>query len=312
MAIRLSGNAERGISGWSGHAAISDDGRLVVFQSAGTQLVAEADENGTLDDIYAFDTTSRVLRRVSVDSAGRQPREGSSFAPCLSGDGRYVAFTSTADLDGLRSPANTGARGVPVRRVSQVYVRDLQLGITTRVSVGSGGSTLNDRSYESAISRDGRFIAFVSEATDLTRGDRNRSPDVFVTDAQDRSTVLISRSARGGTANGPSGSPAISADGRVVVFQSSASDLVCSRRCPPALDDVNLLPDIFLFDRAADRMMAISGDPTGGWAEESVAPQLDAAGSVVVFTSRHPIDALDVRHDFDLFIRQRTGSGDGR
>jgi hypothetical protein len=172
--------------------------------------------------------------------------------------------------------------------------------------VGAGGSRLDGASHGPSISRDGRFVAFVSEATDLVRGDRNRSPDVFVADMQDRSTVLISRSARGGTGNGPSGSPAISADGRFVAFQSAASDLMCARRCPAAVEDVNLLPDVFLFDRAAQRMLPMSGDPAGGWAEESVAPQLDASGEIVVFTSRHPIDASDMRHDFDLFVRQRA------
>ena len=88
----------------------------------------------------------------------------------------------------------------------------------------------------------------------LVRRDDNRSADVFVRDLQDHSTTLVSRSAGGGSGNGASVSPAISADGRFVAFQSTASDLVCARRCAAATDDINLLPDVFLLDRVTNEM----------------------------------------------------------
>jgi len=124
----------------------------------------------------------------------------------------------------------------------------------------------------------------------------------------DGSIALVSRAAKGGTANGASGSPAISADGRFIAFQSDASDMICVRRCEPPLEDVNLLADVFRFDRATGHTDWISALPSGGWAEESEAPQLDASGEVVVFTSRHPIDEHDTRHDFDLFVRAPAAS----
>jgi TolB protein len=145
---------------------------------------------------------------------------------------------------------------------------------------------------------------FASEATNLVPGDRNRSADVFLRDLRTHSAVLISRSASGGAANGRSGNPVVSADGRFVAFQSQASDLICARRCPAAVEDINLLSDVFLFDRVTGLMIRISAGPAG-WAEESAAPQIDAAGDVIAFTSRHPIDAQDDRNDFDLFVRVR-------
>jgi len=291
-----------GADAWTADAAISENGRVVVFESMATNLVEGPDENDVARDIYSFDVATRVLRRVSVDSAGRQSASGSSFAPSVSADGRYVAFTSTANLDGATgSPAASlpGSR----QRFSQVYVRDTHLNVTRRVSVCPGGAAPNGRSWHPVISADGRYVAFVSEAANLVQGDRNRSPDVFLYDTSSGSTVLVSRSVRGGSANGASALPAISADGSVVAFHSDASDFVCARQCPAAVEDINLLPDVFLFDRAAATVTRISADGTGGWMAPSVAPALDARGRVVTFTSRHPIDAGDDRNDFDLFVR---------
>jgi hypothetical protein len=171
------------------------------------------------------------------------------------------------------------------------------------VSTGPGLTPPDGASYDPAISRDGRYVAFVSQASNLARGDRNRSADVFLRDLHAQTTTVVSRRADGGTANGPSGNPAISAEGRFIAFQSEASDMVCTRRCPAAFEDVNLLSDIFLFDRVADRMTWISALPSGGWAEESSGPRVDDTGTIVTFASRHPIDDQDVSNDFDLFVR---------
>ena len=152
------------------------------------------------------------------------------------------------------------------------------------------------------ISADGRFVAFVSRATNLAARDRNRLPDVFLYEMSTREVTLVSRGMGGGTANGASINPAISGDGRFVVFQSDASDMACVR-CAPGEEDINLVPDVFLFDRTTRAVTCISSDPGGGWLEESGAPSIDARGQVVAFTSRHPISPRDVAYDFDLFVR---------
>jgi Tol biopolymer transport system component len=305
-ATRVSRDAGRGGPRWSGDPEMSEDGRVVVFRSASTDLVPGRDENGSSQDVYAFDPVTRAVRRVSVDSRGAQHAEGAGYAPAISGNGRYVAFTSTADLEGSPGRREPRAGSSATQRPPQVYVRDMELGITTRASSDARGKPLDGGSFAPSISRDGRFVAFASTAK-LAKGDRNRSADVFLRDLHTRTTVIVSRSANGGTANGQSGNPAISGDGRFVAFQSEASDLVCLR-CPPALLDVNLLSDVFLFDRTAGLMTWVSAVPAGGWPEESGAPQLDAAGSVVAFTSRHPIDQQDTRNDFDLFVHVQARS----
>jgi Tol biopolymer transport system component len=190
-----------------------------------------------------------------------------------------------------------------------VYVRDTELGVTTLVSVGISGRVPDGGSYDPAISSDGRYVVFASAAANLVAGDRNRTTDVFVRDLRDGTTSAVSGSARGATGNGPSGSPAISSDGRFVVFQSDASDLICARRCSREAEDINLLPDVFLFERISKRMTWISSLAAGGWAEESGGAQVDAAGDVVVFSSRHPVDEQDVDNDFDLFVRVPEGQG---
>ena len=107
-------------------------------------------------------------------------------------------------------------------------------------------------------------------------------------------------------ANGASLTPAISADGRFVAFQSDASDMACARDCRPASEDINLLPDVFIFDRLTGQISPVSLGRQGPWMEESAAPAIDASGAVVAFTSRHPISPLDVLNDFDLFVRGLT------
>ena len=283
--------------GWIGSGALSDDGRVVVFASNSTTLVAGPDENGDVRDVYALDTVTGIVRRASIDSRGHQRAHGESTAPGVSGTGRYVVFTSTADLNNapLRHP-----NGEPAR-VAHVYLRDVDLNLT-RCITGTARERSSGSSYDGVISRNGRYIAFVSEATTLAPGDRNRSSDVFLHDTADGSTMLVSRSVAGGSANGASRNPVISADGRFVAFQSDASDLVCGARCAPADEDINLVPDIFVFDRVSGGIKRLSGGSTGGWMEESVAPAMSAGGDVIAFSSRHPIDEHDVDHDFDLFV----------
>jgi Tol biopolymer transport system component len=284
------------INGACRNGDISADGRTVVFTSAATNLVLDSDVNGPAEDVYLYDRESAALSRVSLDTAGRQLPIGTSFAPSVSADGRYVAFSSTAPLDG-RPVALRGARPLV-----SVYVRDRTASVTTPVSVRADGTQPNASSYDAAISGDGRYVAFVSDATDLVRGDRNRAPDVFLFDAKSRKTSLVSRSESGGSANGTSRRPAISADGTVVSFQSDASDMTCTRRCAPEIRDINLVSDIFAFDVRTGVVHRVS---TGraSWMEPSINPAVDGTGAVIAFSSRHPRDARDDGDDYDLFVR---------
>jgi len=254
------------------------------------------DANGSGEDVYLFDVTSERYERVSVDDRGRQRAVGTSFGPAMSPDGRYVAFSSNAGLD--EAPSVSAKR----KDVVNVYLRDTVRGTTVRISIAAGGGAANGSSYDPSVSTDGRYVAFVSDATNLVKGrDSNRASDVFVRDTVRNVTELISRRPSGGTANGPSTQPQMSADGAIVVFQSEASDLVCGGRCALADRDINLVADIFACDRNSGAIRRISRG-TASWMEPSVGPAADASGTVVAFSSRHPRNAADDQEDFDLFV----------
>ena len=286
-------------NGWSGQPDVAASGAAIVFASAATNLVPD-DLNGSLADVYRFDLASSRIERVSVDTRGAQ-QQGTSQMPSVSGDGRYVAFASTAILGTPRRGAEQTLNRQPY---PIIYLRDTR---TDRTTLLAGAAGLpDDASTMPAVSADGRFVAFASRATNLVARDRNKSSDVFLYDVETEVLTLVSRAAAGGTANGASLTPAISADGRFVAFQSDASDMACARDCRSASEDINLLPDVFIFDRLTGQISPVSLGRHGPWMEESAAPAIDASGAVVAFTSRHPISPLDVLNDFDLFVRGLT------
>jgi Tol biopolymer transport system component len=289
------------------HPAINGDGRWVAFESSAQDLVEGGDANGLASDVYLVDTQTGGIARISVTSDGRQSSVGSSYAPSIDATGRFVGFTSTACLDGSSGRPSTADPCLP-----QVYVRDLAAG-TTRAINGPRGVAPNGAAFGAALSGDGRYVAFASLATNLARGDTNRSADVYVHDRATGSVELLSRTGDGKAGNGPSSRPAISESGRFVAFDSTASDLICARRCGPGGSDHNLVSDVFLLDRSAAEAGALRGE--GGrlrrvsrecdgspWWEQSAGPAIDGAGELVAFSSRHATDPGDLRADFDLFL----------
>lgn len=286
--------------GWSRGPDISDDGRVMVFSSTATNLTDEPDTNSGREDVYVAELPAGTIRRVKVDAASLQPGVGStSHLPSVSADGRWVAFASTALVGTTVTRAPAGQR-FPVR---QVFLQDLASGRTIRASRGLRGGAGDGDSSVPTISGDGRYVAFTSDATNLVSDDRNRTFDIFLYDRITDTLALVSRGADGSTANGGSATPSISADGRFIAFQSDASNLVCARRCLPGEEDINLLWDVFVFDRVNGKTMRASEDELGGWMEPSTGPVLGAAGRVVAFSSRHPMDAGDRGNDLDLFVR---------
>ena len=126
-------------------------------------------------------------------------------------------------------------------------------GATFRASVATGGGEGNGRSFVPAVSADGRFVAFYSDASNLVAGDENASRDVFVNDRQTGETTRMSVDSSGAEANDDSFAPVISADGRFVAFSSAASNLVAG--------DTNGLDDIFVRDRQAGTTTRVSVAP---------------------------------------------------
>ena len=136
-----------------------------------------------------------------------------------------------------------------------IFVHDRQTNQTTLVSVSSGGAQGNDDSFDSAISGNGRYVTFASNADNLVAGDTNYDSDIFVHDRQTGQTTLVSANSGGAQGNNGSIDPAISADGRYVAFESSASNLVP--------EDVYIEWDIFVHDRQEGTTSRVSVSSVG-------------------------------------------------
>lgn len=195
--------------------AFSADGRRIVWSSSGSGYVP-GDDNG-VSDVFVRDLPGGPVTRVSVSSLDAQG-DGASTFPAITPDGRFVTFISTASTL-VPGDDNTS---------SDVFVRDLLTGTTSVVSYAFDGTLpgIGPPAPEPpAISADGRFVAFSSASAALVAGDDNNARDVFVHDRATGRTVRVSLSADGAQADGASGRPSISADGRVIVFESIATNL---------------------------------------------------------------------------------------
>jgi Tol biopolymer transport system component len=234
--------------GDSQYPCISADGRIVAFHSRATTLVP-GDTNHA-DDVFVHDRVTGTTTRVSIGPTGAEADGGSDFA-ALSADGRFIAFESGA----------TNLVANDTNGTLDVFVRDLVTRETQRVSVGRGGVQANDSSGAASLSRDGRIVAFYSNATNLFPNDANASTDVFVHDRLTASTTLVSIDSNGVQADNWSVEPVLSADGRYVAFWSQADNLV-----PANIYDFNLASDVFLRDRgdASSFVSFCAGDGSGG------------------------------------------------
>lgn len=274
----LQGNADSGVQGRAfqapGDVSISSDGRFVAFTSRASNLVAN-DTNGMLD-VFVYDRQTGVTERVSVSSQGPEGN-GDSLMPVLSSDGRFVVFMSYAD--------NLVANDF--NGVSDIFVRDRQTQVTERVSVSAQGIEGNGISASTAVSGDGRFVAFASSANNLVSADANGAPDIFVRDRQN-GTIERIPAATGETATGPF-FPALSADGRFVAFASGDHLL-------PEDDDFN--DDVYVYDRQTRVLQLASVSATGQQYDFDISQfDMSADGRVVVFRSlRDPAGTLfDIR-----------------
>ncbi len=205
--------------------------------------------------------------RASVSSEGAEAGASSS-QPSLSSNGRYLAFVSSAD-DLVADDSNGAA---------DVYVRNLKRGKTTRVSVGRKRVEADGASSEPTLSANGRYVAFVSHATNLAKTDKNDQGDVFVRDLKRGKTQRISLGRRGAEPNCGCFHPVISGNGKFVAFSSFATNLV--RR------DRNESADVFLRDIKKRKTTRLSVGPKGTEANgDSYQPSISASGRSVAFAS---------------------------
>lgn len=291
-------------NGGADNPSLSADGNRVVFTSVATNLVNN-DTNGQ-QDVFVYDLTAQtttLISRTSTGSVGNNLSGSSTTTfgnsqaiPVISGDGSVVAFVSQASnladgdsngvADGFVIPVTTGNATLFTRRNSDPN-------LVSRT--GSGDSTT---SRGMSVSADGRFVVFTSAASELVEGDTNGVTDVFLRDRQTGTTQRISRNQTGNaSANGASSNPLISADGRYIVFTSTASDIVNG--------DGNNATDIFWYDTQQQQMRMVSRDITGNASANgaSLNPVISSDGRYVAFTSTaSSLVNGDTNNQQDVFI----------
>jgi archaellum component FlaF (FlaF/FlaG flagellin family) len=287
VSVRSNGDQGDNISGRFAPPAINTDGRIVAFDSIATTLVRRDTNNEA--DVFVHDRTTDITERVSVTSAGRQANEFSS-RPDLDGQGNLVVFDSAATN---LVPGDTN-------QALDVFVHDRTTDTTERISVGSDEAQGNSGSHSPSISSEGRFVAFVSTASNLVPGDTNGVDDVFVRDLVAGTTERVSLRSNGAQGNSSTTQTGISADGRWVAFSSFATNLVPR--------DTNGLFDVFIHDRQAGRTerVSVSSNEAQGDAP-STSPSVSGNGELVAFKSTATnLVPSDTNDRMDAFVRDRT------
>lgn len=292
----------------------------MAFESLADNLVAD-DANGVAD-VFVVTQPDGARRRVSLASDGTQAN-AASWGAAVSADGRFVAFASDA------------SNLVPDdrNRAADVFVHDLETGQTVRVSVSSNGLEGNGHSAKSAgisplptrpaLSADGRFVAFDSEATNLVADDANGCRDVFVHDRQTGQTVRVSLTSAGAEGSVPSWAnplwasswgPDVSGDGRFVVFLSRA--LLVPEK-------TGIGTDVFLHDVQTGETLRVSACACGGDTEPNYTgasrASISGDGAVVAFESESTNvkpGFIDPNWSSDVFVFTREAGpadqdGDG-
>jgi Tol biopolymer transport system component len=253
---------------------LSADGRYVAFSSLASTLSAEDDD--FYRDVFVRDlgTGATILVSRAAGAFGAAG-DGHSFEPSVSGDGRFVAFSSRADNLSLEDDDSP----------EDVYVRDLVVNSTVLASraSGGGGAPGDSDSFAASISADGSRVAFTSEARNLSAEDGDVVTDVFVRDLPGGLTTLASRAAgpAGVAADDNAFGPEISADGRHVAFHSAADDL--------SAEDLNAFANVFRRD--VERVRPTGSTVLGGSSGKAGAARArcDGVHAGIVGTAHHDV-----------------------
>jgi len=288
----------------------SANGRYSVFYT-GNGLVP-ADTNGSGEagqDWYVKDLETGLVRLVSVGWDGAQSNSRRAYdtqGAAVSDDGRYVAFadfSSNLVQGGLQQTSVPGlaaavAAAPDTNNVTDVFYRDMLLGTTARISVDENGAEGRFGSRSPVMSDDGRFVAFRTGSA-LVAADTNGRPDIYVRDMVQGTIERVSVATDGTQGTGYCDDPAISGDGRYVVFQSGSSELVAG--------DTNERDDVFIRDRATGVTSLVSSGLAGAQSNGySYEPSVSDDGRHVAYRSgADNLVAGDTNDEYDIFVRDR-------
>jgi uncharacterized repeat protein (TIGR01451 family) len=274
-------------NGTSFSAAISADGRHVAFTSFAPNLVSG--DTNRLNDVFVKDRQTGAVSRASLSSTGEQANNQSDRV-AISADGRVVAFRSFATN---LVPGDTNS-------TTDIFVHELDSGLTERMSINSDELQANLASENAALSSDGTLVAFDSAATNLVDGDTNGVGDIFVRDRSAGTTVRVSVTSSGAqTTGGGNIVPEITADGTSVAFASGATNLVAN--------DTNNRFDIFVKEIDTGTVDRVSVASDGAQADGSSAgADIDSTGRIVGFDSAATnLVSGDTNGQRDVFVHDR-------
>jgi ribosomal protein L24E len=291
---------------------MSGDGRYVVFDSDGSKVISGT-ETLKIRDVYLYDRETNSMERISTGVNGERaivPTDNcgenrcGNQRPTISADGRFVAFWSNATN---LVPGDTNGR-------YDAFLFDRQTKTMTLISKGSGAPANGD-SRRPVVSRDGTFVAFESEASNIIptcgvldlgcKGDKNNADDVFLYQVDNGAVSLVSAAADGAAANGASNRPSLSGNGRRIGFASSATNLLAN-------DTNGAIEDVFVRDLASGQTIMVSSGAQGQGDKGSGSPSISADGRWVSFDSKATnFNQADSGADTDIYIKDlQTGALD--
>ena len=271
-------------NGSSFNCALSDDGRYLVFESTATNLTSAASSG--VRQIFVHDRSYHATALISSSSAPDNfPGDADSTRASISADGRYVAFQSKANY--LTLDTSIGE--------SNVFRRDRTSGETLLMSASYNAEHTSFDSTYPAVSPDGRFVAFLSVATNIVAAPADSAyySDVFLAKPGVGATEAISLTSGGAFPSAPSdaGWPALSGDGRYVVFGSASASMVAG--------DTNGFADVFIRDREGGTAELVSIAPDGsqfGADARALGPgSLSADGNLVLFAVEQAPEQIYLR-----------------
>ncbi len=257
-------------NGSSGNPVIAPGGRYVVFYSGANNLVPN--DTNSLYDLFYYDLQTNTLTRVAI--SGFTDWVTLTSYVDLSSDGRYIVFSS---------PLNTVVAG-DTNNVNDVFLYDRDTNQVTRISLGMGGAQGDGHSTAPSLSEDGRYVTYVSGATNLVPNDTNGFGDIFVYDRQTGQTSRVSVSSTGQQNNYSSEFPVMSGNGRYVAFTTPGTTLVMgdTNSCGFPTGCV----DVFLHDRQTGQTVRLSDSNMGEQGNDrSLWPSISGDGHYVGFYS---------------------------